>query len=143
MNAVPEPGSNFVVPTSIDGVKMLGDPAPNRCPKCQEQMELGELDENLVIVCRACQSLLVQSQVFARIVQNRRRSYNGADVTPNPLDSSQFSRKLKCPGCQQDMCVHAYHGPGNVVVDSCSKCWFTFLDYGELASIEQAPGRRQ
>lgn len=105
-------------------------------------MESAELDESMVILCKSCQGLLIQSQVFAEIVRHRRREFTGAEQTPPPMDQRQLRTRIKCPACGDKMDVHPYHGPGNVVIDSCSKCWLTYLDYSELSSIEKAPGRR-
>ena len=142
MNHVPGSKNLSEVPASIDRVVPLGVTAPTVCPKCQDAMELGEVDNFHVLLCKGCQGILVQSEVFAMLVGQRRKNYSGADSTPSPLDSNQLKRNIKCPGCAQKMAVHPYYGPGNVVVDSCSKCWFTYLDYGELSAIEKAPGRR-
>jgi Zn-finger nucleic acid-binding protein len=38
------------------------------------------------------------------------------------------------------MDVHPYYGPGNVVIDTCGKCGLVWLDHGEMAVIENAPG---
>jgi Zn-finger nucleic acid-binding protein len=37
--------------------------------------------------------------------------------------------------------VHPYYGPGNVVIDTCSRCDLIWLDFGELKQIADAPGR--
>ena len=130
------------VPDSIDRVIPLGETAPTVCPKCHHTMELGEVDGKYVLLCLGCQGVLVQSKVFASLIRERRTNYQGSDATPKPLDTHQLKHTINCPGCSKQMSVHPYHGPGNVVVDSCSECWFTFLDYGELSAIEKAPGRR-
>jgi Zn-finger nucleic acid-binding protein len=39
------------------------------------------------------------------------------------------------------MDVHPYYGPGAVVLDSCARCTLIWLDHGEIAAIERAPGR--
>ncbi len=130
------------VPASIDRVNPLGDIAPVACPKCHGEMESATVDESVVILCKSCQGLLIQSQVFAEIVSSRRTQFTGVEATPCPLDQRQLGIKINCPSCAQKMDVHPYHGPGNVVIDSCAKCWLTFLDYSELSSIEKAPGRR-
>jgi Zn-finger nucleic acid-binding protein len=38
--------------------------------------------------------------------------------------------------------VHPYYGPGSQVIDSCHRCRLVWIDSGELAAIEKAPGRR-
>jgi Zn-finger nucleic acid-binding protein len=36
--------------------------------------------------------------------------------------------------------THPYYGPGNVIIDSCSRCELIWLDFGELKQIADAPG---
>ena len=36
--------------------------------------------------------------------------------------------------------THPYYGPGNVIIDSCARCEFVWLDFGELKQIADAPG---
>lgn len=39
------------------------------------------------------------------------------------------------------MDVHPYYGPGNIVIDTCSRCNVIWLDCGELQQIADAPGK--
>ena len=39
------------------------------------------------------------------------------------------------------MDVHPYYGPGNIVIDTCSRCDVIWLDFGELKQVTDAPGR--
>jgi Zn-finger nucleic acid-binding protein len=39
------------------------------------------------------------------------------------------------------MDTHYYGGPGNVVIDDCSRCFLNWLDHGELMRIVEAPDR--
>lgn len=142
MSHLPEFDGLTEIPESIDRVHPLGETAPAVCPKCHHSMELGEVDDHHVLLCQGCRGILVQSEIFAKVVAERRKNYQGTDSMPQPIDSHQLNHNVDCPGCGQHMSVHPYHGPGAVVIDSCPRCWFTFLDYGELSSIEKAPGRR-
>lgn len=130
------------LPESIDRVTPLGDEAPTACPKCSSQMELGEMDGSMVVLCSACKGVLIQRAVFQKLMTKRRKSYRGPDETPKPLDLTQMKTRIACPGCGKPMEVHQYYGPGNVVIDSCVQCHFIYLDYGEISSLEKAPGLR-
>lgn len=130
------------IPPGLDRVVPLGEPAPTACPKCHGSMELASIEDQFLLLCQACQGLLVQSQVLAQVIQLRRKTYSGPETRPTPLDPQQLKIRIPCPGCGREMDVHPYHGPGNCVIDSCGRCCFTFLDYGELAEIEKAPGQR-
>jgi Zn-finger nucleic acid-binding protein len=37
--------------------------------------------------------------------------------------------------------THYYGGPGNVIIDDCSRCELNWLDNGELMTIVRAPHR--
>jgi Zn-finger nucleic acid-binding protein len=78
---------------------------------------------------------------FADAVTRRRARAAGAPVTPSPLDPRELDTRMPCPSCGERMDVHPYYGPGNVVIDSCSRCDLIWLDFGELAQITDAPGR--
>ena len=39
------------------------------------------------------------------------------------------------------MDTHFYGGPGNVIIDDCSRCCVNWLDHGELMRIVHAPDR--
>ena len=127
---------------SIDRVIPMGDQAPILCPRCKSHMELGQIEDSMVIICEQCEGLLIQSPILAHLVDVRRKSYHDEDLIPPPMNTAQLKKKIKCPGCGTLMDVHPFHGPGNAVIDSCVRCSLTFLDAGELTSIEKAPGRR-
>ena len=46
--------------------------------------------------------------------------------------------KWECPGCGEQMEVHPYYGPGNVLIDSCGECALVWLDRGEIATISRS-----
>lgn len=130
------------VEDALDGVKPLGTPADENCPTCDATMEHASIDGTRVIFCGDCRGILVQSEAFGHIVQKKRASFRGPDVIPSPIDRVQFERRLHCPDCDRPMETHAYYGPGNAVIDSCAACKLIWLDHGEVAAIESAPGRR-
>ncbi len=142
MNNHPSQQEIDQLPESIDRVKPLGEVAPTLCPKCFSQMELGDMDGSMVILCCACKGVLIQSGVFQELMIKRRKTFQGPDAIPKPIDLKQLKIRLNCPGCKQAMEVHQYYGPGNVVIDSCVRCNFIYLDYGEIAALERAPGLR-
>ncbi len=131
---------------SIDRVTLLGaaaDEGDDRaCPVCLTPLAHGALDGARVYCCETCRGVLTESDVFAHVNRQRRADYEAAEVLPTPLDRAQFQRELHCPSCTARMETHPYYGPGNVVIDSCSRCRLVWVDSGELAAIERAPGRR-
>jgi Zn-finger nucleic acid-binding protein len=133
----PEP-----LPLSADRVVPLGRTVGTDCPRCGESLSAGALDDARVRYCATCRGILLWGEDFARLVQSRRRSYRGPDAQPRPLSPEDLVKRLDCPECGQAMEVHPYYGPGNQVIDSCPRCRLVWLDTGELAAIERAPGRR-
>lgn len=127
---------------SADRITPLYELSEIECPTCMAPLMHGALDGARVLFCETCRGILSESESFAHVVRQRRQEFDGADATPQPLDHSQLSRKLACPQCRRAMETHAYYGPGNAVVDSCAACRVIWLDHGELAAIERAPGRR-
>jgi LSD1 subclass zinc finger protein len=127
---------------SADRVVPLGGATETNCPRCGECLLIGALDEVRVRYCATCRGILLGSDDFARLVHGRRRRYRGPDGQPRPLSQDDLTTHVACPQCAQVMEVHPYYGPGNQVIDSCGRCRLVWLDSGELAAIEQAPGRR-
>jgi Zn-finger nucleic acid-binding protein len=37
------------------------------------------------------------------------------------------------------MDTHFYEGPGNIIIDDCSRCFLNWLDQGELMRVVHAP----
>ena len=127
---------------SVDGVTALGGEAECSCPICHQLMQTASLEDRSVVYCTQCRGVLVRNSDFSEIVKRRRAAFDGQEDTPRPLDSDELQRELRCPRCERRMETHPYYGPGNAVVDTCAHCHLIWLDHGELALIERAPGRR-
>jgi Zn-finger nucleic acid-binding protein len=127
---------------SADRIVPLSRPSETACPRCGEALSDGALDEVAVEYCATCRGILLASQDFAHLVRLRRSEYTGPDTTPRPLPREHLEHRIECPQCGRTMEVHPYYGPGNQVIDSCHPCRLIWLDSGELAAIERAPGRR-
>ena len=119
----------------------MGDELDCGCPHCDSPLQSGEMDGNPALYCGSCFGILVRNDAFGRVIRNRRaqRSHKeNIDVTP--IDMAQYDRVLDCPSCHEKMEVHPYFGPGNVVIDSCHRCNYVWLDHGELSTMELAHG---
>jgi Zn-finger nucleic acid-binding protein len=128
---------------TIDRFIPLGTATETCCPACEEEtLRVGSIDDNDVLYCRKCRGFLIGCETMGSVVADRRSKYQGPDDIQKPLNSRELQRNIRCPACQKKMDVHPYHGPSNVVIDSCSECHLVWLDHGELARIEIAPGRR-
>ena len=50
-------------------------------------------------------------------------------------------RALACPRCGGRFETYPHFGPGNVVIDNCTKCDMIWLDFGEMRQIVDAQGK--
>jgi Zn-finger nucleic acid-binding protein len=129
-------------PRTDDRVTPLGHALEANCPSCGGALADGLMDHFRVGHCPGCRGVLLAGEDFAAVVRSRRASYRRADAAPVPLEPLELERRVDCPRCRSPMEVHPYYGPGNTVIDSCRTCGLVWLDQGEIARIERAPGRR-
>lgn len=125
-----------------DGVHVLESYSGAMCPRCQAPLAVATVEGKSVLHCEKCKGLLASNRSFGHIVSVRRERYGRSNASPMPFDPQELNRRIECPACQRLMDTHAYGGPGPVVVDTCPECEFIWLDHGELAKIERAPGAR-
>ncbi len=127
---------------SPDGVQLLGEDSDLSCPVCRVRLVGGSIDGLRVLYCEDCRGVLASNDTFAEIVRTRRARFDDEPDKPRRIDPVELQRQVRCPGCDGVMDVHPYYGPGSVVVDTCAACSLIWLDHGEIATIERAPGRR-
>jgi Zn-finger nucleic acid-binding protein len=134
---------HFPETAGADGVRVLGTSKETlTCTGCRKPLLTALLDETYPIhYCENCRGVLISRRDFATVVQRRRAWATGQPGPPVPLNQSELTRKMTCPGCQTPLATHPYYGPGNVVIDTCEPCEFVWLDFGELKQIVAAPGR--
>ena len=87
--------------------------------------------------------LLIGMNVFTMIIEAVRAYDVGPFRMSVPSRQQPGERTLKCPSCGQPLVSHHYAGPGNVVIDTCSRCLVNWLDRGELRRIALAPDRQR
>jgi Zn-finger nucleic acid-binding protein len=127
---------------SSDGVTVLGEDSDMSCPVCQQRLVVASIAKRRVLHCEACRGVLATNENFADLMKRRRATYTGGDVRPEPINPEELERTVTCPKCRKPMDTHPYYGPGNAVVDTCGQCFLIWLDHGEIAALEKAPGRR-
>lgn len=133
--------STFHFPTeSHDGVRVLGESSDHHCPVCKVPLVLASVADAEALHCPRCQGILMMQMVFPHIVKYLRARVSGPTQPPRPLNPEDGKRRTKCPGCNQVMDTHPYYGPGNVMIDLCTRCQLIWLDRGELGKIITAPG---
>ena len=120
-----------------DGVRDLGAPADSLCPVCGVPLAHAAIGDHRVFSCERCRGILLPMPLLVDLIgELRPHAGSGAARLPSPRD---LERKIRCPKCHQPMDTHPYAGGGNVVIDSCSRCFLDWLDYGELQRILHAP----
>jgi Zn-finger nucleic acid-binding protein len=133
----------FIETPAIDGIQPLERRTDGfACPRCAAPLVTSLLDDQHVVHhCERCRGLLAPRSDFGATVTRRRARESGPPGAPVPIDPRELSRQVTCPACRARMDVHPYYGPGNVVIDTCSRCDLVWLDAGELKQIAEAPGR--
>lgn len=126
----------------LDGVVLLSTPTDLDCPSCGDQLVAALIDDHGCRACPSCFGVEIRQSDFGDLVAVRRSAYAGADVRPMPLNPAELRITRDCPHCRESMEVHPYFGPGNTVIDSCSRCGLVWLDAGEMSAIEKTAGRR-
>lgn len=126
-----------------DGISLTGKELDFFCPVCFDQhLQVATLKSSQVCACSCCLGFLIDSISLGSLIGILRAEYKGADDKPVMMDRTELESKFNCPACFDPMYTHPYHGPGNVVLNSCSQCQLNWLDAGELSKIVRAPGRR-
>lgn len=135
---------NYIVDAiSDDEITLTGRELEFFCPICFDQnLQVATLQDSQVCACPCCHGFLIDSVSLGALIGALRANYKGADDRPKMMDRSELATKFNCPTCFEPMYTHPYHGPGNVVLNSCSLCQLNWLDAGELSKIVRAPGRR-
>ena len=128
---------------TLDGAQWNGKSTAFFCPVCPDQnLEVATISKTQICGCRSCRGFLVDGHSLAGLIEAFRAEYRGADAQPELMDQKALQENMACPTCTGVMYTHAYHGPGNAVINSCSTCQLNWLDEGEFSSIIRAPGKR-
>ena len=131
-------GSNVFPEKTDDGVRVLGAPTDEMCPKCSMGLVDAAFSGVRILYCTRCRGMLIGMEVFAALVQTLRNGQEGG-IAPKAPDRSELDRRLNCPHCHQAMDTHFYAGPGNVILSDCERCSLDWLDHGKLLRIAHAP----
>lgn len=125
-----------------DGVSLGGMETDIPCPAGCGTLTGGMVDGLPIRGCAECGGFALDRGAFAQLVVDRRAGFDRPESRPEPLDPAALAERRDCPDCGEPFETHPYFGPGNAVIDSCHRCGLVWLDRGELATLEAAPGRR-
>ena len=134
---------HFPEAVEADGIRIVGHlaDAPN-CPVCTTALAHALLDnDDPIDFCARCRGILLPRTTFARVVDKRRAWATSPPAEPVPLERRQLQRALSGPRCAGRFETYPHSGPGNVVIDNCTKCDMIWLDFGEMRQIVDAPGK--
>jgi Zn-finger nucleic acid-binding protein len=123
-----------------DGVRVLGEPSKHACPVCAVPLMQAIVGFERIEYCQRCRGMLIAMENFLLVIEEMKAEIEGRAARHAP-DPRELERHIGCPSCHRTMDTHHYAGPGNVVIDSCSRCFLNWLDHGELRRIVQAPER--
>lgn len=123
-----------------EGVRILGPAEDAPCPVCAVPLMHATLGRQRIRTCQRCRGMLIPMGNFLALIEELKASHtnHGVPHSPNP---KELDRHLLCPQCHHNMDTHYYGGPGNIVIDDCSRCFLNWLDHGELMRIVEAPDR--
>ena len=131
-------GTYGIPDANRDGVRLLGEMTPFRCPICQTFLATASAEENRVLQCPNCRGVLFDQLIFANAVSYQRDGSAPYEPPPRLLDRNELERSLRCPKCNKTMDTHFYGGAENIVIDNCYSCRLIWLDCGELDRIVTA-----
>ena len=132
-------GQISVPEANDDGVRILGEASTLACPVCASPLVQAAMARHRILYCTHCRGTLIGMGEFGALIGDLRAEAHGAEEIPRPPAPRELQRHIRCPQCGTTMDTHFYAGPGNVVIDDCSRCALNWLDAGELRTIAHAP----
>ncbi|HEY2019418.1 MAG TPA: zf-TFIIB domain-containing protein [Bryobacteraceae bacterium] len=122
-----------------EGVRVFGEEASLNCPVCAVPLLHATMGGTRFLYCRHCRGMLISMEIFDGLTIELRAQLGVLPIIPKPPDPRELERRIFCPQCGGGMVTHRYGGPGNIVLDSCSKCYLDWLDHGELMRVVHTP----
>jgi Zn-finger nucleic acid-binding protein len=123
-----------------DGVRVLSEAAEESCPICAIPLNYAIVARERIRYCTRCHGMLISMNTFLALVEELKAEVPATGV-PHAPEPGELNRHIVCPRCHNPMDTHYYCGPGNIVIDDCSRCSLNWLDHGELMRIVRAPDR--
>lgn len=119
---------------SADQILPLNQAGSGCCPCCRRRLTLAAMDGLKVQHCVGCEGVLLDGDVFAMYVRNRRTEFREAASQPIILIPEPINQDVHCPRCRTSMSVHPCYGPNFIIVKSCLDCGNVWLDCREMVS---------
>jgi Zn-finger nucleic acid-binding protein len=135
-------GTQQELPALFEHLELLSE-TRLLCPLCTSPLFDGRLEDLPVQVCARCFGMLISMDLFTTIIDVVRAREDGRVRAVLPRKQNPGDREIDCPVCRNPMLNHVYAGPGNIVIDTCERCFLNWLDPGELRRIVVAPDTRR
>jgi Zn-finger nucleic acid-binding protein len=107
-----------------------------KCPRCAS-VELAEATFDKVTVdrCPQCRGLWLDELELDAVLKSRPRGLLSEDRRPAGV-AANAAERINCPRCKGTYLIklNSRHRPGTIV-DSCTVCYGTWLDAGELTRL--------
>ncbi len=132
-------GTTHVPDANPDGVRVLGEPSQEQCPRCSVALVNAAIADQRILYCSQCRGMLIDMDIFPVIVEELRSKQEVSQYAGRQPEWEDLDHHALCPHCRREMDTHPYGGPGNVIMDTCENCSVNWLDYGELQRIVHAP----
>jgi Zn-finger nucleic acid-binding protein len=129
----------YTPPEAEDGVRILDQQSSLACPVCAAPLAHAAMAHHRVLYCAHCHGSLIKMEEFSSLLGDLRSRWRESPATPHPPEAQELRRRMNCPQCSRPMDTHYYSGPGNIVIDDCSRCELDWLDAGELMTMVRAP----
>ena len=119
---------------SGEQILSLNQQGESCCPCCRRRLTLAAIDGLKVEHCAGCEGVLLDNNVFAMFVRNRRDEFREAALQSALQVEERRLKRVNCPECRKKMQAHPSYGPNLIVIDSCVECGLVWLDCHELLS---------
>jgi Zn-finger nucleic acid-binding protein len=109
-------------------IKLLRGSTDVECPGCSQELRLGKLSKSKVLHCTHCRGLLMTTGTLREMVRQQRSKQPRVGPAPQAVAGTAFRRSVACPQCTMLLELHPYHGPGQVMIESCGRCNLVWFD---------------
>jgi len=108
------------------------------CPRCQQPLEVSQVDTIEVRLCRGCRGVLLAHPDLVRIIESSWHAVTekqAEEMAFRAPDGWQEEAAMSCPDCGQSMEKYGYMGLAAIQIDRCDACALVWLDTDELQNM--------
>ena len=112
---------------------------PISCPRCFESLSSKTYHDTQIEFCRSCGGLLLDCTELDAVAEDTEGSVEYS-ISHHTNDTSQDDTPLmSCPKCpdKPTMLRIRFIGHADIFLDRCNRCALLWLDYNEIAHVNQ------